>query len=113
MQLRNLTYFAYMNTVEEAAPDLDVGIKIFSGLNVAHGLPIPIVVRFDYHGQVPGARERAIAHCHRVADGLRARYAELVGRGLLHTLLVVRDCNAGGRIEMLGCSVRPEAARAH
>ncbi len=113
VQLRNLTYFDYMNTVEEAAPDLDVGIKIFSGLNVAHGLPIPIVVRFDYHGQVPEARERAIAHCHRVADALRARYADLAGRGLLHTLLVVRDCNAGGRIEMLGCSVTPEAARAH
>lgn len=113
VQLRNLTYFAYMDTVEEAAPDLDVGIKIFSGLNVAHGLPIPLVVRFDYHGQVPGARERAIAHCHRVADALRGRYADLAGRGLLHTLLVVRDCNAGGRVEMLGCSVRPEAARTH
>jgi hypothetical protein len=35
---------------------------------------------------------------------MRARYAELAGRGLLHTLLVVRDCNAGGRIEVLGSS---------
>ena len=111
VQLRNLTYFAYMHTVEEAAPDLDVGIKIFSGLNVAHGLPIPIVVRYDYHGQVPGARERAIAHCQRVASALRARYADLAQRGLLHTLLVVRDCNAGERIEVLSCSVRPQAAQ--
>jgi len=111
VQLRNLTYFAYLDTVEEAAPDLDVGVKIFSRLNVAHGLPIPVVVRYDYHGQVPGARERAVEHCRRVAGALRARYAELADRGLLHTLLVIRDCNAGERIEVLGCSVRPQAAQ--
>ncbi len=110
VQLRNLTYFAYMDTVEEAAPDLDVGVKIFTGLNVSHGLPIPIVVRYDYHGEVPGARERAIAHCHRVDGALRARYADLAGCGLLHTLLVVRDCGAGAPIDVLGCSVRSQAA---
>lgn len=108
VQLRNLTYFAYLNTVEEATADLDVGVKIFSKLNVAHGLPIPVVVRYDYHGQVPGARERAETHCHRVANAMRARYADLAERGLLHTLLVVRDCNAGGRIEVLDCSVKAQ-----
>ncbi len=109
VQLRNLTYFAYLETVEEAAADLDVGVKIFSKLNVAHGLPIPVVVRYDYHGQVPGARKRAIEHCRRVADALGARYADLAERGLLHTLLAVRDCNAGGRIEVLGSSVTAHA----
>jgi carboxysome shell carbonic anhydrase len=110
VQLRNLTYFAYLDTVEEATQDLDVGIKIFSKLNVAHGLPIPVVVRYDYHGQVPGARERAIDHCHRVADALNDRYEDLAARGLLHTLLVVRDCNAGAGIEALGSSVHPQAS---
>ena len=104
MQLRNLTYFAYLHTVEEATADLDVGIKIFTRLNVAHGLPVPIVVRFDYHGQVPGARERAFAHCHRIDTALRARYSALVERGLLHTLLVARDCHANGQIEVLSSS---------
>jgi hypothetical protein len=111
VQLRNLTYFAYMDTVEEAAPDLDVGVKIFTGLNVSRGLPIPVVVRYDYHGEVPGARERAIAHCHRVDDALRARYADLAERGLLHTLLVVRDCGAAAPIEVLGCSVKSQVAK--
>lgn len=106
VQLRNLTYFAYLHTVEEATTDLDVGIKIFAGLNVAHGLPVPIVVRFDYHGQVPGTRERAIAHCHRIDSALRARYGDLVKRGLLHTLLVVRDCHANGLIEVLSSSAQ-------
>jgi carboxysome shell carbonic anhydrase len=110
VQLRNLTYFAYLDTVEEATQDLDVGVKIFSKLNVAHGLPIPVVVRYDYHGQVPGARERAIDHCHRVADALSDRYDDLAARGLLHTLLVVRDCNAGAGIEALGSSVHPQAS---
>jgi hypothetical protein len=87
-----------------------VGIKIFTGLNVSHGLPVPIVVRFDYHGKVPGARERAEEHCHRVADALHERYRELSDRGLLHTLQVVRDISAAGRIEILDCSVKTSAA---
>lgn len=110
VQLRNLTFFAYMNTVEEAARDLDVGIMIFTGLNVSHGLPVPVVVRFDYHGKVPGARERAEEHCHRVTDALHERYRELSDRGLLHTLQVVRDISAAGRIEILDCSVKTSAA---
>jgi len=88
-------------------------VKIFSGLNVSHGLPVPIVVRFDYHGNVPGARERAKGHCQRVAGALHERYSELKDRGLLHTLQVVRDVNAAGQIEILGCSVNTKAAGAH
>jgi len=114
VQLRNLTYFAYLHTVEEATADLDVGIKIFTRLNVAHGLPVPIVVRFDYHGTVPGARERAIAHCQRINTALRSRYTDLVARGLLHTLLVVRDCQANGQIEVLSSSAyEPSTTEAH
>ncbi|MGD8742844.1 MAG: carboxysome shell carbonic anhydrase [Granulosicoccaceae bacterium] len=111
VQLRNLTYFAYLNTVEEAAQDLDVGIKIFTRLNIAHGLPVPVVVRYDYHGNVPGARERAEQHCRRVADALHSRYADLAAKGLLHSLLAVRDVNAAGQIEVLDCSVKAHAAQ--
>jgi carboxysome shell carbonic anhydrase len=107
IQLRNLMYSAYMNTVEESAPDLDVGIKIFSGLNAAHGLPIPVVVRYDYHGDVPGARERAIEHCERIDRALRARYSDLAARGLLHTMLAVRDCDGPNPIEVVSCSATP------
>ena len=114
IQLRNLTFFSYLNTVEEAAGDLDVGISIFSGLYVSKGLPVPIVVRYDYHGNVPGERERAEQHCRRVADALHDRYRDLTDRGLLHTLQVVRDINASGQIEILDCSVKTTAtAGAH
>jgi len=111
VQLRNLTYFSYLNTVEEATADLDVGIKIFSGLNVSHGMPIPIVVRYDYHGNVPGARERAIQHCHRVTDAINSRYSDLTSQGLLHTLLAVRDVNAASCIEVLANSVTAQTAQ--
>jgi carboxysome shell carbonic anhydrase len=105
VQLRNLTYFAYLDTVEEAAPDVDVGIKIFTALNVAHGLPVPVVVRFDYQGHVPGARERAVGRCQRVTQAMAASYSDLIDRGLLHTLMLVRDYAANGRIEVVGCSL--------
>jgi carboxysome shell carbonic anhydrase len=110
IQLRNLMYFAYLDTVEEATQDLDVGIKIFTGLNINRGLPVPVVVRFDYHGRVPGARERAIEHCRRVSGALQARYAELAQRGMLHVLQVVRDCNTDKPIEVLACSVNAAPA---
>ena len=113
IQLRNLTYFAYLSTVEEGAADLDVGIKIFTGLNVSRQLPVPIVVRFDYHGQVPGARERAVAHCERVAAALKARYPKLCEDGLLHCLRAVRDCDAQAPIEVVGSSLAPAAAAGH
>jgi len=106
VQLRNLTYIAYLNTVEESTADFDVGIKIFSKLNVAHGLPVPVVIRFDYHGEVPGARDRAVEHCQRVSEAAKARYSELAENGLLHTLLVVRNCSANGKIEILGSSLK-------
>ena len=66
-----------------------------------------MVVRFDYHGQVPGARERAEQHCQRVTRALNERYAELAEQGMLHILQVIRDCNANAPIEVLNCSVNP------
>jgi len=105
IQLRNLTYFAYLNTVEEGARDLDVGIKIFSGLNVSRGLPVPVVIRNDYHGQVPGARERAVNRCHQLDAALKHRFKSLYDKGMLHTLMMVRDCNADACAETVGCSL--------
>lgn len=112
VQLRNLTYFAFMRTVEEGRADLDVGIGIFRRLNVAHGLPIPIVVRFEYPGQVPGARERAIQRCERVAAAITARYSDLAEKGLLHTYLTVRDSQGTGAVECVGSSIRGWGANA-
>lgn len=113
VQLRNLTFFAYLKTVEEGAADVDVGIKIFTGLNVKRGLPIPIVIRQDYHSNVPAARERAEARCHMLDEALKARFSNYVEQGMLHTLLMVRDCSSDGSAEMIGCSLHPASEEAH
>lgn len=105
VQLRNLTYFAYLKTVEQCATDVDVGIKIFTGLNIKRGLPAPVVIRKDYHGNVPGARERAVAKVECLDQALRGRFPELSDKGLIHTLLVIRDCNAGDSIEVVRSSL--------
>jgi carboxysome shell carbonic anhydrase len=113
IHLRNLTYFAYMDTVEEGAPDLDVGVKIFRGLNVSRGLPIPVVVRFDYNGAVPGARERAIRHGERVVEALKNRYGELFGQGLLHALLTVRETGRHTAAETIASTIVFASAGGH
>ncbi len=113
IHLRNLTYFAYMDTVEEGAADLDVGVKIFSGLNGSRGLPIPVVVRFDYNGAVPGARERAIRHGERVVEALKNRYHELFSQGLLHALLTVRETGRHTAAETIASTIVFASAGGH
>ncbi len=113
VHLRNLTYFSHLDTVEEGSPDLDVGIKIFKGLNVSKDLPIPVVVRFDYSGGVPGARERAIADCVRVDNAISSRYRDLVEDGLLHTFLTIRDRDQKAPAEVVGSSLDPQLQEEH
>ena len=113
VHLRNLTYFAHLDTVEEGAPDLDVGVKIFKGLNISRDLPIPVVIRFDYSGRVPGARDRAILDCHRVDSAISSRYRKLVDDGLLHTCLTIRDRDTKAPAEVVGSSLDPVLQEEH
>ncbi len=99
VQMRNLAYFAHLQTVEENTNDLDVGIKIFRKLNVSHGLPIPIAIHFRYDGRVPGARDRAEARARRVCHAIRERHSELDERGMLYFQLTVQDRPSGSDIE--------------
>jgi len=113
IHLRNLTYFAHLETVEQGAPDLDVGVKIFKGLNNSRNLPIPIVIRFDYSGKVPHARDRALSDCHRVNDAIKSRYRDLIEDGSLHTFLTIRDRNKKAPAEIVGSSLDPVLEEAH
>ena len=110
---RNLTYFSHLDTVEEGATDLDVGIKIFTGLNVSRDLPIPVVIRFDYSGKVPGARERAISDCMRVDQAITSRYASLISQGLLHRFLTIRDRDQKAPSEVVGSSLESALQEVH
>jgi carboxysome shell carbonic anhydrase len=99
VQMRNVAYYAHLHTLEEGAADMDVGIKIFKGLNVKHGLPVPVAIHYRYDARVPGARERAADKARRVAAAIRARYADLASRGLLACWLSVQDLPIGSPIE--------------
>lgn len=100
-QLRNLAYFAHLHTVEEGAPDMDVGIKIFTKLNVSHGLPAPVAIHFRYDSRVPGGRERTVERCQRVRNAILARYAGLAQKGLLVCGMTVQDKRPGSPLELV------------
>jgi hypothetical protein len=74
---------------------------------------VPVVVRFDYHGNVPGARERAEQRCGRVAQALSERFEELRQQGLLHVLQVARDCDGNSPLEIFACSVNTSGVGGH
>lgn len=90
LHLRNLAYFGHLHTIEEGAADMDVGIRIFSNLNVARGLPIPIAIHYRYDEQVPGSRERAVARCRRIKAAIETRYPRLAKDGLLFCGMTVQ-----------------------
>ncbi|MEO1767758.1 carboxysome shell carbonic anhydrase [Thiobacter aerophilum] len=106
VHLRNLAYFAHLYTIEEGAADLDVGIRIFSQLNVARGLPVPIAIHYRYDGRVPGSRERAVARCRRIGAAVVARYPELARQGLLYIGMTVQDKRTGSSLETVTDSER-------
>jgi carboxysome shell carbonic anhydrase len=98
-QLRNLAYFAHLQTLEEGADDMDVGIRIFEKLHASEGRPIVVAVHFRYDSRVPGSRERTILKCKRVRSAIRSRYAHLERRGLLVCGMTVQDTKERSPIE--------------
>jgi carboxysome shell carbonic anhydrase len=90
VQLRNLAFQAQMNTVEEAAADLDVGIRILRGLHEPRGLAVPVLVHFRYDPRIPGAAAQAEIRARRLSAAVLSRHAALAARGLLHVQAVIR-----------------------
>lgn len=102
VQVRNIAYYAHLDTVEEGAPDLDVGVKIFRHLNVERGLPIPMMLRYRFDARVPGSRERMREKVRRVAAAIRQRYPELAAQNLLCLHGSIQDLPLGGSFEEVG-----------
>ncbi len=88
VQLRNLAFQAQMDTVEEGAADLDVGVKILRHLHAPRGLAVPVLVNFRYDPRIPGARERAEVRAARLATAIERRYADAAtGRLIVHAVV--------------------------
>lgn len=90
VQLRNLVFQAQMETVEEGASDLDIGVRILRNLYEPRGLALPVLVHVGYDPRIPGARERAEYRALRLRRAVLARYARLNASGMLHVHAVVR-----------------------
>lgn len=101
-QLRNAAFYVRLDTVEEAAADLDVGVRILCGHLAARGLAVPALIHCGYDGRIPGGRDRAAARALRVEAAIRARYAGLAGQGLLATARAVQDTHGDGALEFIG-----------
>lgn len=101
VQMRNVAYYAHLDTLEEGVADMDVGIKIFTGLNIEHGLPIPVAIHYKYDAKVPGSRDRAIIKARRVEAAIRNRYSDLDAKAMLFCHISVQDRPTGSPIETI------------
>ncbi|CCD98824.1 Carboxysome structural peptide [Bradyrhizobium sp. STM 3809] len=90
LQLRNLAFQAQMQTVEEGAADLDVGIRILRAHHAAYGLPVPVLVHIRFDPRIPGAADAAAQRARRLAAAVTARHGELAARGDLCVAAVLR-----------------------
>ena len=95
VQLRNLAFQAQMDTIEEGAPDLDVGVRILRALHEPRGLAVPVLVHIRFDPRIPGARERAEWRAERLRTAIETRFASLVDRGSLMVQAVVRAGDTG------------------
>jgi carboxysome shell carbonic anhydrase len=95
VQLRNLAFQAQMDTIEEGAPDLDVGVRILRALHEPRGLAVPVLVHIRFDPRIPGARERAELRAERLRTAVETRFASLVGRCALQVQAVVRAGDTG------------------
>ncbi len=90
VQLRNLAFQAQMETVEEGALDLDVGLRILGHRHAPLGLAVPVLVHMGYDERVAGAQQRAEQRARRLRAAVEARHAGPLQRGGLVVHGVVR-----------------------
>jgi hypothetical protein len=83
VQLRNLVFQAQMETVEEGAHDLDIGIRILRALHEPKGLSVPVLIHCSHRNDLPGAQGRARDRAARLRQAVAARHADLVASGLV------------------------------
>jgi carboxysome shell carbonic anhydrase len=100
VQLRNLAFQAQMDTLEEGAVDLDIGIEVLGKTNAPHGLGLSVLVHFDYDERIPGANAGAHARARRLAAAIETRYAGAAGPAGLVTQGVVR-ARGSSRLEVV------------
>jgi carboxysome shell carbonic anhydrase len=106
--LRSFAFQAQMETVEEGAADLDIGIATLRPLAESRRLAIPLLVHLQADPRIPGSAQRTQCRARRLAGAIQQRYADLTARGLLHIQAVIRDGADGA---LLPVDLAPMIAR--
>ncbi len=94
VQLRNLAFQAQMDSIEEGAADLDVGVRILGRAHRARGVAVPVLVHCGFDERIPGAEERAARRARRMHAAMCARYAAQIAAGELLVETAVRPAGA-------------------
>jgi len=94
VQLRNLAFQAQMDSIEEGAGDLEVGLRILGARHRARGLAVPVLVLQTFDPRIPGARERAAARAARMTEAVRGRHARQLAAGELLVEAALRGGDA-------------------
>lgn len=100
VQLRNLIFQAQMDTLEEGAVDLDIGIKVLARTNAPDGVAVPVLVHVAYDERIPGARARSQERARRLTSAIETRYAGAAGTDGLVVQGVVR-ARGRSRLELV------------
>ena len=114
VQLRNVAFQSQMDTVEEGAADLEVGIGLLRHRHEPLRRAVPVLVHCTYDARVPGAEERATQRAVRLRSAIEARYAPLVAKGTLYVEAMVRPRGVAAftAVPAVGCACdHPETAR--
>lgn len=100
VQLRNLAFQAQMDSVEEGAGDLAVGVRILGSRHRELGVAVPVLVLQRYDARIPGARDRAGQRAARMAEAVRSRHRERIAAGELWVEAALR-ADGSARLEFV------------
>ena len=94
MQLRNLAFQAQMETVEEGAADLDIGVSVLRHTHETAGLAVPVLVYFTHDPRLAGSAARAEYKARRMMTAIIARYGALASRKKLFVQAALRAADS-------------------
>lgn len=90
VQMRNLAFQAQMDSIEEGARDLDIGVKILRRLAAPNDLAVAVLAHASYDARIRGARAAAEGRALRLRCAILDRFPEMAAARTLHVHAVVR-----------------------
>lgn len=108
VQLRNLAFQSQMDSAEEGAGDLDIGVKILGKLLADTGLAIPVLAMCQYNPKIPGDAAAAAKDALRMRAAIVDRFAARANAPTLAVEAAIRPAE-GGEMTFLDASTGEDA----